>query len=444
MFKSIEYRLNFFIVLLIASVIMSTVFVIQKEYAYLVLSSLFALYAFNRLHHNYRKFNKNIVFLLNALENGDYSFKFKETKLSRRERELNQIMNRIKDILVKARTEIIENEKFLSVIMESVSTGIIILDENDMVVQANGATSDLLGLPVFTHLKQLSSIDNSLPDRFKNLNKTDSISIKVANEREENQLSIRSSQIVIKGKKLKIVSLSNIGSELAYMEMDSWIRLVRVLTHEIMNSIAPVTSLTDTILSAYANTETPDNDDNLRENTIEALQTIHTTATGLMSFVKSYRRFTAIPKPQFSPLSLHSVIDKTLTLNAGDFKEKDISVKLILPIEKRLLLLDEAQIMQVLQNLFKNAADASPNTGKQIKIELTEEDAKTNLDIANNGHPIPEEVLPNIFVPFFTTKEAGTGIGLSVSRYIMRLHGGTLTHFNDNEWTVFRLSFQKQ
>ncbi|NLA48413.1 MAG: HAMP domain-containing histidine kinase, partial [Bacteroidales bacterium] len=247
-----------------------------------------------------------------------------------------------------------------------------------------------------------------------------------------------------KGKKLKIVSLSNIGSELAYMEIDSWIRLIRVLTHEIMNSIAPVTSLTDTILSAYANTETSDNNDNLRENTIEALQTIYTTATGLMNFVKSYRRFTAIPKPQFSPLSLHSIIDKALILNASDFKEKDITLKLNLPLEKRLLLLDETQIMQVLQNLLKNATDAAPNKGKQIKIELSEEETKTNLDIANSGHPIPEEVLPNIFVPFFTTKEAGTGIGLSISRYIMRLHGGTLSHFTDNDWTVFRLTFQIQ
>lgn len=427
-------------ILLIAAVVMSTYFGIQTEYVYMMLSVLLVFFLLHKLRRSYNQFNKNIIFLLNALDNGDYSFNFAETKLSRREKELNQMMNRIKDILSRARKEVIENEKFLGVIMESVSTGIIILNEDNLVVQINRTVNRLLGLPVFTHVNQLANIDKSLPDLFRNLEVSDPKTIKIANEREEMQLSLRASEIILKGKKLRIITLNNIGSELDYKEMDSWIRLIRVMTHEIMNSIAPVTSLTDTLLSAFRQNE-PDEEDELMQNTVEALETINSTAKGLISFVSSYRRFTGIPKPQLNPVPLQSVIERAVALEAADLEEKGIPVTLHLPAEPTVRHLDESQIMQVLLNLLKNAAEAISVQEGQIRIVLTEEKEKLHLDICNNGQPIAEDVLPNIFVPFFTTKESGSGIGLSVSRYIMRLHGGTLIHFTKGEWTVFRMTF---
>lgn len=484
MFKSIEYKLYVYIILLIAAVVISTYFAIQVDYLYMVLSILMVLFLLNGMRRSYNQFNKNIIFLLNALDNGDYSFNFAETKLSRREKELNQMMNRIKDILSKARKEVIENEKFLSVIMESVSTGIIILNESNVVVQLNRTVNQLLGLPVFTHVNQLASIDKSLPELFRNLEGSDTKTIKIANEREEMQLSLRASEILLQGRRLKIITLNNIGSELDYKEMDSWIRLIRVMTHEIMNSIAPVTSLTDTLLYAFRQDEA-DKDDELMQNTVEALQTINSTAKGLIGFVNSYRRFTGIPKPQLHPVALQSVIERAVTLEAAVLEEKSIGVNLLLPVDPAVQPLDESQIMQVLLNLLKNAAEAisedwgekgdmgngediedwgeqgegrgsgdaekwqqkpqgaqKERENRQIRIELTEDMDKIHLDVYNNGQPIAGDVLPNIFVPFFTTKNAGTGIGLSVSRYIMRLHGGTLIHFTKGEWTVFRMTFQ--
>jgi len=440
MFKSIEYKLYLYMILLIAAVVISTYFAIQTKYVYMVLSILLAFFLLHNMRRSYNQFNKNIIFLLNALDNGDYSFNFAETKLSRREKELNQMMNRIKEILSRARKEVIENEKFLSVIMESVSTGIVILNEESVVVQINRTVNRLLGLPVFTHVNQLANIDRSFPDLFRNLEASDTKTIKIANEREEMQLSLRASEIMLQGRRLKIITLNNIGSELDYKEMDSWIRLIRVMTHEIMNSIAPVTSLTDTLLSAFRKDE-PYEEDSLMQNTIEALQTINSTAKGLISFVNSYRRFTGIPKPQLNPVSLQSVIERAIVLEAVMFEEKRIPVTLNLPIDPTVRPLDESQIMQVLLNLLKNAVEAISGEGRQIRIELTEEKEKTYLDVCNNGQPIAEDVLPNIFVPFFTTKHSGTGIGLSVSRYIMRLHGGTLTHFTKDGWTVFRMAF---
>lgn len=255
------------------------------------------------------------------------------------------------------------------------------------------------------------------------------------------QLSLRVSEVILRGKKLKIITLNNIGSELDYKEMDSWIRLIRVMTHEIMNSIAPVTSLTDMLLSAFRQDEPNGEKDPLMQNTVEALQTINTTAKGLINFVNSYRRFTGIPKPQLNPVSLQSIIERAIVLEAAVLEEKGISVTLHLPTAPTVRQLDESQIMQVLLNLLKNAAGAVSGEEGQIRIELSEEKEKIHMDVCNNGQPIAEDVLPNIFVPFFTTKHSGTGIGLSVSRYIMRLHGGTLTHLTDSGWTVFRLTF---
>ena len=467
MFKSIEYKLYFYLFLLIGAVVICTVLAWQKEYVYMLCSFFLVLYSIYQLRRHYNQFNKNILFLLNALETGDFTFHFRETKLSGRERELNRMMNRIKDILAKARKEIIENEKFQAVILESVSTGIIIMDENNQIVEINSAVNKLLGLPVFTHINQLAPLDKSLPDMIRNLNDTDTKSLKIANEREEVQLSLRSSTVLVRGVKLKIISLSNIRSEMDHMELDSWIRLIRVMTHEIMNSIAPVTSLTDTLLSAYwqqytiaspeagesvqaddaaesqAGLESAAEErvDPLIENTIEALQTINTTAKGLVNFVNSYRKFTGIPKPQMAPVSLQQLIEQTITLEAATLEEWNVTVTLQLPPQPMMVTLDESQIKQVLLNLLKNAVEATAGEGGEIRIALTREREKLHLDLCNNGRPIPEEVLPNIFVPFFTTKESGTGIGLSLSRYIMRLHGGTLTHFTDGDWTVFRLTF---
>ncbi|RNC64223.1 PAS domain-containing sensor histidine kinase [Proteiniphilum sp. X52] len=440
MFKSIEYKLYLYTILLIAAVVISTWFAIQAQYVYMVLAALLAFFLLHNMRRSYNQFNKNIIFLLNALDNGDYSFNFAETKLSRREKELNQMMNRIKEILSRARKEVIENEKFLSVIMESVSTGIVILNEESAVVQINRTVNRLLGLPVFTHVNQLANIDRSLPDLFRNLEPSDTKTIQIANEREEMQLSLRASRIILQGRRLKIITLNNIGSELDYKEMDSWIRLIRVMTHEIMNSIAPVTSLTDTLLSAFRKDE-PYEQDSLMQNTIEALQTINSTAKGLIGFVNSYRRFTGIPKPELNPVSLQSVVERAIVLEAVVLEEKSIPVTLHLPAQPAVRQLDESQIMQVLLNLLKNAVEALSGEEGRIRIELTEEKEKTCLDVCNNGRPIAEEVLPNIFVPFFTTKPSGTGIGLSVSRYIMRLHGGTLTHFTKDGWTVFRMAF---
>jgi len=420
----------------------ATYFFIVDEVFYACMALLLLLFSIRSLYVHYKKFNQNILFLLNALDNGDYSFHFTEAKTSRREKELNQMLNRIKDILTRAKKEVIENEKFLSIIIESVSTGIIILDEKNNVQSVNKATLQLLGMQVFTHINQLKNIDESFPELFRNLQPNTNQQIKVLNEREESQITLKTSIIRLKHGFIKIVVLNNIGNELEAKEMESWIKLIRVMTHEIMNSIAPITSLSETLLFAYKNRENDNFDDSLKRNTIEAMETINSTAKGLLTFVESYRRFTGIPKPVMTHLELIPLIEKILHLESYKIKEKNIDVKLIADNIKKNLVADESQIKQVLINLIKNAIEAidAGENGK-IEIKISDKDSKFQIDICNTGKPIPKDIAPHIFVPFFTTKESGSGIGLSVSRYIMRLHGGNLKHHTIDGWTIFSMVF---
>ena len=441
MFKSIEYKLIAYLAIVMISLVAATSFFISKQYLYGAIAVILILYAFIRILHHYGKFNKNILFLLNALDNGDYSFNFTETKLSNRERELNRMMNRIKEILAKAREEVIEDERFLSLIVESVSVGIIILDEGNNVIVANRVVGQMLGLPIFTHLNQLEVIDRDLSPIFKAIEPAESRIIKIPNEREELQIALQVSKITMKRGVIKIITLNSIGNELEVKEMESWVRLIRVMTHEIMNSVAPITSLTDTLLFSYR-TSGKGAGDSLEENTVEALQTISTTAKGLINFVNSYRSFTGIAQPQKSSVDIVAIIDNVFALYKESMTSKNIKTEISGRVASLYVEADEFQITQVVTNLIKNGIEAVDGEKDGcVIVKISETDERVGIDICNNGKPIPKDILPNIFIPFFTTKDKGSGIGLSISRYIMRLHGGNLKHHFKDGWTVFSLIF---
>jgi len=198
MFKSIEYRLIAYLVILIISIVVATLFFLLEDYMYVTVAVISILFSLNRMWYHYGKFNKNILFLLNALDNGDYSFNFAVDKLSKREHELNRMMNRIKEILARAREEAIENEQFLGLIVESISVGIIILDSRSNVIASNRAVSTLFGIPIFTHLNQLSVIDKEFPQIFRSIEPSVNRTIKIQNEREELYVALQASIISIK------------------------------------------------------------------------------------------------------------------------------------------------------------------------------------------------------------------------------------------------------
>jgi nitrogen fixation/metabolism regulation signal transduction histidine kinase len=443
LFKSIQYKLYFYTALLVPAVAGTTIFFMAKEYLYAVIGVVLIIFCFLMLEKCYKRYSQNFNVLLNALENGDYAFHFSETKLSLREKEMNKMMNRIKEMLTKARKEVIENENFLSLILESVSTGILIVDDRGIVQRVNQTALNMLGFSVFSHINQLQTINETYPKLFHYLKAGDNVQITLTTEREELQISLQTSQILLKRGMMRIISLNNIGNELEMKEIESWIRLIRVMTHEIMNSVAPITSLSETMLSRYRHPAT--SPESLKQNTLEAFETINTTASGLLSFVESYRKFTAIPMPKKQNFHLNVLMEKVVKLHETAIREKNINATVSCSkSEPFILFADENLISQALINLVKNAIEAvETEKGEKILLSVnrTAPD-RLSIHVANSGKPIPPDILPHIFIPFFTTKPSGSGVGLSVSRYIMRLHGGKLQHsVSKDGMTVFSMIF---
>lgn len=442
MFKSIFYRLYGYTALLALAAAGAAAGLTTAHYLYAALSLLLVTICVVGLERGYRRYNQNLLFLLDALRNGDYAFHFSENRHSAREKELSAMLNRIKEAIISARKEVIENETFLSLLIESVSTGILIIDDRGIVQRSNRPALELLGLPVFSHINQLQAVGEQLPALFRRLQPGDSVQLSIPTEREELQISLRVSQVRLKRGMMRIFTLNNIGSELELKEMESWRRLIRVMMHEVNNAIAPITSLSETMLQLYRDAA-PVPPSGLPQTSLEAFGIIHTTSSGLRSVVESYRQFTSVPTPKKQNFDLRALLDKVVKLHEPALLARRIKAHIELP-EPVVLHADESMVAQVLINLIKNAIEAGdPAGGTTITLSADRPAPnKVSVHVANTGQPISPAILPHIFVPFFTTKPSGSGVGLSVSRYIMRLHGGALRHSLSKEGlTVFSMIF---
>ena len=253
----------------------------------------------------YRIHTKRVLFMIDALENNDSAIHFPEEQIMPETREVNRALNRVGRILYNVKSETVQQEKYYELIMDCINTGVLVLNENGAVYQKNNEALRLLGLNVFTHIRQLNKVDIQLMKKIEFCRPGDKIQTIFNNERGTINLSIRVSGITVREEQLRILAFNDINSELDEKEIDSWIRLTRVLTHEIMNSVTPITSLSETLLS-LADTR----DEEIRRG----LQTISTTGKGLLSFVESYRRFTRIPPPEPSLFYVKAFIDRMVEL----------------------------------------------------------------------------------------------------------------------------------
>ncbi|MEG1608002.1 MAG: HAMP domain-containing sensor histidine kinase, partial [Mucinivorans sp.] len=272
------------------------------------------------------------------------------------------------------------------------------------------AAEQLLGVGTLSHINQLSIISSEIPFALRSIDPSESRTVSFYNETSKVRLSLSASMVRLNNRLLKVVAMKDISAELDNEQTQSWMQLSRVLTHEIMNSLAPITSLSEQLRT------TTD-----LQTMHRGLEIISTTGKGLIEFVDNYRRLTRIPTPVMCEFSLLDLLKKVVGLISSRIEIEQVSDSMV-------VCADENLISQVLTNLLKNAIEATPN-GERIWVKAYPSvgGQRTVIEVCNCGVPIDKEVRENIFVPFFTTKTGGSGIGLSLSRQIMRLHNGTLT-----------------
>ena len=436
MLKRIINSFPFRLFILIAITVITSYFALKREWTWFGVSCLGLLIAILFLRSLYRRNAQKVAFMFDSIDNSDYAFKYATRGISSDEKLVNKSLNRITQILFQAKAEAIQKEKYYELITNFVNTGIIVLDDNGNISQTNNETLRLLGLTVLTHVKQLKRIDSKLEEIIANIQPGEKHQVSFSNERGTAHLSIRVSEMTLQEKHVRIIAINDINSELDDKEIDSWIRLTRVLTHEIMNSITPITSLSDTLLSIH---------EDVNEEVRNGLDVISTTGKSLISFVESYRKFTHIPTPKPSLFYVTAFIERMVKLARHHNNFPNITIHTDIQPADLIVYADENLITQVVLNLLKNAMQAigceRPDGLIEIKAFSNEEEAVV-IEVSNNGPTIPPEEAEHIFVPFFTTKDGGSGIGLSISRQIMRLSGGSITlSSTTNTKTKFILTF---
>lgn len=424
--KTLTFRLIFLLLFLLAAFAFSMWMWWEEYYIFFAFGVLGGLFAFIGIIRFSQVNNRKLAFMFNSIENSDYAFKFIESdRMKKDERLVNEALNRIKGLLTKARDETIDQEKYYQIILESVTTGVVVVNSSGHVTQTNHEAVRLLGIEPFTHVNQAAKLDPEFPALLREIQPGENRQMVWHNERGTMTLSVNASELRRRGENLKVLALSDIENELSDREIESWIRLIRVLTHEIMNSVNPITSISDSLVERVRE----DDDNQLKQG----LETISETAKGLISFVESYRKFTRLPQPKPTLFYLNEFMEHMCSLALARIPEaerKNYPIELSVEPSDLILYADKGLVSQVVTNLLKNAMEAvSEVENPQIKFSaIIDSREQVIISVENNGPNIPAEVVDHIFVPFFTTKLGGSGVGLSLSRQIMRLHGGTLKY----------------
>lgn len=372
-----------------------------------------------------RKIIGKIDFMSDALDSGESAFRYSEDHWS--DRRLNKSLNRLRSIFEAEKSDIRERERYFGIMLDHVQSGVIVID-GDKIDYSNVIARGFLGMSDISSLRQIERISPELANAFRSASETESRASYVS-ERGTVQFSISACTARLHGKDVSIVTFNDITREMENNESESWTRLIRVLTHEIMNTVTPIASLSSALsqnLDAYDT-----------EDVRSALGTISSSSEGLISFVQSYRSLTHIAAPVRKAFYLRDLVNDSVTIAQANWPLARVSYHEL--SEDIILYADYGQISQVMNNLIKNAVQAGASD-----IDITasiDKRERTVINVANNGEPISETGREQIFVPFYTTKGvSGTGVGLSLCRQIIRLNGGTINLTSSTlEATVFTI-----
>ncbi len=370
----------------------------QRGFVTGILLIICSLFQISGLVNRLNSFNRKLRIFFDAIEDKDNMLYFPEHNVSKEQENLNRSLNRINLLLAKTQSEYSRQEHFYRSLLEEVPNGILAWDSAGKIIMANSAALSLLDCQQLSKYRQLKSL--------------------LQEKGRKEHLSLSQSQIKLQDETITLLSVKDIGDELSDKESESWNKLSHVLTHEIMNTIAPIISLSQT-LSTY-----PD----INEKAVRGLRIIQAQSERLLQFTESFRHLSYLPQPEKKLFTLTATLQNLRELLTGDFKENNITFTLICQPETIYMKGDENQLSQVLLNLLKNSIQALDGQGDgKICIHAQQNEHTTIIDITDNGPGIPPELQEKVFIPFFTTKSEGTGIGLSLCKQIVRYHDGHLT-----------------
>jgi len=362
--------------------------------------------------------------------------------------ELDRIYNEVLGVIHTVELEKESIRQYFKSIIEHAGAGILVFDETGNIITVNTAFKSLLGIRNTDNIRKLSAVSSHLPEILVNAKPGRQRLLRITVHEEAVGLWIKTAEIRQNEKKFRLVSVQNIQHELDDEEVEAWQKLIRVLTHEIMNSVTPVNSLTNTIIRMLEKSGQPRSSGELDEitlkNVLEGLHSIEKRNKGLIGFVQSYRSLTRIQKPAFTDIEVNELLLRIAGLVKNDAETHNIRLIVNTHREPLWLNADEKLVEQVLINLINNAIYALRDAvSREIQLTARSTPDEILLEVSDTGEGIAPDLISNIFIPFFTTKAEGSGIGLSLSRQIMRLHGGSITVRSRPGETIFLLKFPR-
>ena len=377
-----------------------------------------------------RRMRRKVSYMLDALEDKEYNFRFDKGGFF--SKKFNASLNRLRNLFDQERKEISAQEKYYGLMLDHVKTGVVVIEQNGRVNYSNQTALELLGIATLGNIKQLKAVSESLYEAFESIADTGlEQRASFYNESGKVTIALTSSKATIGKKEVEVVAFNDITSNISESEQESWAKLIRVLTHEIMNTVTPIASLSEALQQF----------DNVEDQVRSGLETIAQSSRGLIKFVDTYRTLTRVATPVKKAVLVRDLVERVISLTQEQAQNWGAAVIFEEKSEDILLYADEGQIIQILINIVKNALEADATIIKIIaEINFSEQIV---IEVHNNGIPISKESREELFVPFFTTKQEGTGIGLSLSNQIMRLHNGSINLTkSDDIGTIFKLTFR--
>lgn len=440
-----NFRLNILLrLLLLMSLSLLLAFVVLRT-GYVVVPVLVGaglVAAVAELLHYLERTNRDLTSFLASVQHDDFSTTFTTTRRGRSFDRLYGQLNRITEQFQRIRAEKEAQYQYLQTIVAHVEVGLLAYEQQSGdVLLMNQTLQRMLRRPYVQHINGFRHLGEPFTRTLMELPAGERTLVKLRSSNDLLQLAVRATEFKLEGKPYRLLSLQNIRGELEARELEAWQQLIRILTHEIMNSVTPVVSLTGTLREMFED-EAALEDAEILADAREGLSAIQNRGLGLIRFTEAYRDLTRLPEPQFEAVLVDDLLGRLHTLYRQQLLEQGIALRIeaqdLPPIQA-----DPQLIEQVLINLVKNAAEALVGQeAPQICLKAYAREGRTYLEVQDNGPGIPEDVLERIFVPFFTTKSGGSGIGLSLSRQVMQRHKGEISVFSESsQGTTFTLAF---